>query len=145
MKKFTYIRPEIEGTFIGAGINYKGKKYITHNYLPIQHSAIVTFVFWQKLLLLVGFTIIAFGFFFDPLLTSIILIALLTSAYFIDLVFTFYILQRSLHTPYEYRFKRNDFKRISNPELPVYTILCPLYKESGVLPQFIQSIERIVW
>ncbi|OGM22432.1 hypothetical protein A2863_03835 [Candidatus Woesebacteria bacterium RIFCSPHIGHO2_01_FULL_38_9b] len=144
-KKVILLKPEVPGTTIGAGLIYKGKRFITHNNLPVNKSALETFVNWQKVLLFLSVIALLIGFIISPSFSAIILIAVLTSAYFIDLVFTFYILQRSLHTPHEYTFRKKDFKQIDESELPIYSVLCPFYKEASVLPQFIEAIEKIDW
>src|SRR3989344_7268735 len=90
-KKVILLKPEVPGTTIGAGLIYKGKRFITHNNLPVNKSALETFVNWQKVLLFLSVIALLIGFIISPSFSAIILIAVLTSAHFIDLVFTFYI------------------------------------------------------
>ena len=130
---------------VGAGIAYKKRRFTTHTNLPHKHSALITFTLWQKA---VGFLILSFlalGIAVYPLATAIAFIAVLTAIYFADTLFSFYVLMKSLHFPPEISPTLSEIEGLDDKDLPIYTILCPLYKEGRVLPHFLKSISTLDW
>jgi len=140
-----HVSPTEKNTMLGAGIGFKRKKYITHTTLHHSQSAIRTFILRQLVLLGIVAEIAAMGAFLAPLLTVQILIGVLSFIYFIDVLFNFYLIWKSLHVPQEITFSAGELYRIDESSLPVYSILCPLYKEAHVIPQFLQSINKLSW
>lgn len=138
-----YIPPVATSTMIGAGVGNKKKTYITHTTLPVSLSALQTFSLNQKLfMLLCAMTIIA-GLLKSPLLTAQILVGLLSILYFIDTVFNTMLVLRSLNKPGEIQVNEAELAALSTESLPTYSILCPLYKEASVLPQFLRAISQL--
>ncbi|MBN1169283.1 glycosyltransferase [Candidatus Woesebacteria bacterium] len=133
------------GSYIGSGVSNNGKNYKTHSKLPESKSALKTFYFWQKILileiLLVFFTFLLF----NPKLIIITVITLLTLVYSADLIFGLRLLIKSLNFPPEIKFNRKEIERIDESKLPIYTILSPLYKEKEVLVQFVEAIKKMDW
>jgi glycosyltransferase involved in cell wall biosynthesis len=130
---------------MGSGIAYKGKRFITHSDLPHQNSALVTFTNPQKATILFILGIFVLGITFSPLLTITIVIAVMTAIYFADVVFSLSVLLKSLHFPPELAFTDNDIDAIKDTTLPLYSILCPLYKEAHILPEFCEAIKELDW
>lgn len=139
------IHPHAEDSMIGAGLAHKKKRFVTHTTLHHHVSAIRTFASWQKYLLVSAIAVLAGSFLFYPLRTSIVAMAILTTIYFIDVFFNLFLVVKSLHNPPEINFSNDEIKAISNDSLPVYSILCPLYKESRILPFFIEAIDKLDW
>jgi cellulose synthase/poly-beta-1,6-N-acetylglucosamine synthase-like glycosyltransferase len=108
-------------------------------------SAVKTFSFRQKLYLILLPLFIAGGFFFWPLKTAQILVSVLSILYFIDTIFFFFLVLRSLQRPEELRVSQKELKTLYEHSLPIYTILCPLYKEAHVVPQFVEAISKLDW
>lgn len=130
---------------IGAGVAHKKYRFITHTHLPHHQSALKTFQPWQKLILLLITAIIITGLAVNARRTAIIIIATLSLIYFIDLIFSLYVLLKSLHFPPEIKASSLEIKKLKNSKLPIYSILCPLYKEATILPHFLEAIEAIDW
>ncbi len=129
----------------GAGIKYKMKKYITHTTLPFSLSAIQTFVLKQKIILGFFIAITSFGLLINPLEATRIIVAFLSILYFVDVFFNFLIILRGAKKKSEVSFTKSEIDAISDEELPVYTVLCPLYKEFNILPQFVEAINKLEW
>lgn len=129
----------------GAGIGYKKQKYITHTRLPFSLLALQTFSRSQKLLIAFSILLVLTGLILSPLLTIRILIATLSILYFVDGIFNFSLILRSLRKSGEITVSEEDLAKLSDYELPSYSILCPLYKEVHVVSQFVQSIEKLDW
>ena len=141
----TLIRPTHSGSMRGAGLAYRRKRFVTHTTLPHRYSAFRTFVLWQKVAILVFLLLLGAGAFIHPLGTAIAFTTVLSTVYFLDVVFNLFLVMRSLRAPPELRFSENELRGLSGVALPVYTILCPLYREVAVLPDFLDAIEKLDW
>jgi len=141
-----HILPPKDGHFmLGAGIVHKKKKYITHTLLHHNKSALMTFSRWQKIFFsLVAFLLII-GIFTNFFVTVVVLIAILSTIYLLDVLFSLWVLTKSLHRSPEINFREEDLAILNEKLLPIYTVLCPLYKEGKVLQQFVNSIKEIDW
>lgn len=132
-------------TMIGAGMGYKKRKYITHTTLPYKKSALITFERRQKVFFALVFVALIAGLVTAPLQTLGGLIAFLSVLYFIDVLFNLFIVLKSLQFPQEITIPDTELNTINDRTLPTYTILCPLYKEAHIIPQFLTSIEALNW
>jgi len=138
-----HIRAKRKGSMYGAGLRHNGFTYITHSTIhPIQ-SALQTFTFSQKIFFAVTGIIILLLLFLKPILTVQIIVAGLSFIYFSDVVFGLFLIIKSLRHPREITFDQKEITGLKNKDLSRYSILCPLYKESRVIPQFIRSMNRI--
>jgi cellulose synthase/poly-beta-1,6-N-acetylglucosamine synthase-like glycosyltransferase len=136
-----------EGSMIGAGVIHKRQRFITHTTLTPSHSALTTFSDWQRLFLFFLLSAILIGIFFNLLLTAQIIVGILSFIYFVDVVFNFFLIMKSLHSPPEIAASKKELDALGENEksLPMYTVLCPLYKEAHVLPQFLEAISLLDW
>ena len=140
-----HILPTDGESMMGAGIAHKQKRFITHTTLGHRISAIQTFMLWQKVAIgIILFTALS-GFIFYPLATAIALTAILSAIYFFDFIFNFYLVIKSLSTPPEVYSTQEELMSLGANELPVYSILCPLYREAHILPGFLEAIAKIDW
>lgn len=139
------IKPKNSDSMVGAGVLYKGKKYITHTTLPLDKSAVITFTLPQKLFIFLLILSFSYLFYLNSVQTIIILIALLSVLYFADLIFGLITLLMSLAKNPEYTFTDEEVRDLKDIKLPMYTILCPLFRESEVLGSFVESIKNIDW
>lgn len=130
---------------LNSGVSHKGKKYITHTELDKEKSAIITFYPWQKLLLFSLFLVILGLLVFYPIKTGVILLGLLSVIYLIDLLFSSRLLLKSLNFPPEVDIDEGEIANLNDNDLPIYTILCPLYKEANVLADFVNAINNLDW
>jgi glycosyltransferase XagB len=137
--------PAAENFQRGAGLTYKNKHYITHTTLPSSLSAVQTFSKSQRLAIAAFFLTLIVGFVLNPLLTLQVVIAMVSIFYFIDTLFNLILTTRSLRKVNELQASANELRALSDAKLPVYTILCPLYKEAHVIPQFVEAIAQLDW
>ena len=138
------IRPRNDSS-VGSGLAHRRHRFITHSLLPHPLSAFTTFTRHQKLFLFTLLGIIFIGFTLNPLLTAQILIGLLSFVYFCDVLFSFSLTFKSLRFPPEISISTDQLRRCATEKLPIYSILCPLYREARVLPHFVDSISRLDW
>jgi cellulose synthase/poly-beta-1,6-N-acetylglucosamine synthase-like glycosyltransferase len=125
----------------GTGFHYKGKRYITHNTLDRKYSAVERTTLTQRIVLwMVILTIILLSITRGSLVL-VILVSLLTLLYFVDLLFNLFLVSRSFK--FNSEIKIDDSMLTKRRNWPTYTVLCPLYKEVPILPQFIKAMKEI--
>ncbi len=135
----------VDTTMRGAGVGHKKKKYITHTTLSAQNSAIQTFSFSQKLFFIATPLLLLYLFFLFPLPTARGVVAVLSILYFADAIFNIFVMLKSLYKDHDIHVSEEELAKIDEKKLPMYSILCPLYKEAHVVPQFLEGIARIDW
>lgn len=138
-----HIAPIRNNSMIGAGVRKLEKEFVTHTTLHEHKSAVHTFVFWQKMFLLLIVGVFTTGLIVNWLLTLQIVVGLLTVIYFIDVLFNLFLVLKSLHLPPELDYDEKELSKIKDEELPMYTILCPMYKEAKIIPAFLDAINKL--
>lgn len=128
---------------VGAGMIHKGQTFITHTTLRERSSATNSFSQKQIFIFICLFSLFISGLITHPIPTMITFTAILSAIYFIDVLFNLYLVSKSIHTPPELEFTKEDLDKLKDSDLPVYTILVPLYKEANVLPHFLSSMENM--
>jgi glycosyltransferase XagB len=124
-------------------LQQKEKKIYTFAPLQRQLSAFRTITIGQGIILVLGIDILVVSFAIQPILTLTALLGLITLIYFINFVIsTIAIARVILHSPEE-RVNERIIATIEDKLWPTYTILCPLYREVEVVPQFVQAIEAL--
>lgn len=141
--KPVYIPPTDNKTMRGAGIGYRKRKYITHTTLNHTNSAITSFTTRQKMYAAFIVGIFVLGIFTHALVTLQILIGILSFIYLADVLFHFFLILKSLRYPQEITICKKEIKALSKKSLPIYSILCPLYKEVHVISQFLKAINTL--
>jgi cellulose synthase/poly-beta-1,6-N-acetylglucosamine synthase-like glycosyltransferase len=139
------ISPDDETSMVGAGIIHRGKHFITHTTLETQYSALHVITAAQKFSLLAMLAVLILGLIATPFSALKIFVAILSTVYFIDVIFNLFVLIKSLSNPPEIQIPAPDTDALKDEDLPIYTIMCPLYKEAHVLPQFVENISKMDW
>lgn len=123
-------------------VGWKKMRFDTHTNLHYSQAAIQTLTFKQVAIFMLILTVIVAFYLFDWQTSLIVTISILTGFYFLDLLFNLYLIQAA--------FKKNPEIKISDKQIeaygdswPTYSIMCPLYKEWQVIPQFTQAISAI--
>ncbi|MBP9819327.1 glycosyltransferase [Candidatus Woesebacteria bacterium] len=139
------IEPANRKNMTGAGVILKNTQFITHTTLEHDNSAVYTTTATQRAVIAALLLATLLGILSEPFTTAKILVALLSTIYFIDVLFNLLLILRSLRHPPEITIDEKAISQLDDTELPTYTILCPLYKEAHVLPFFLQSISKMDW
>lgn len=139
------ISPHSAANMVGAGVAARRQRFITHTTLPHRRSALTTLSIWQQCVIVSIIGVLAMGLAVDVKLTAIVLVAILSTIYFIDVFFNLYLIFKSLYFPPEISVDEKELQKLDDKKLPVYSILCPLYKEAHVLPQFVRAISKLDW
>ncbi len=140
-----HLHPESRESMIGAGLAHRGQRFITHTTLPQRFSAHQRVSLWQQCALVSILGVVMMGMAADWRLTAVVLVAILSAIYFLDVLFNLYLILKSLYFPPEVGFTESQIAKISDKDLPVYSILCPLYREAHILGQFVQAIGQLDW
>ncbi len=139
----TAILPEFASSMTGAGIVYNTQQYITHTTLPFSLSAAKTFSLIQKAAIGGIAITIVLGLVVSPILTLKLVAAIVSILYFADVIFNFAVVYSSMQRPRELAFSNSDLASIDESKLPIYSVLCPLYKEAHIFPQFLEAINNL--
>lgn len=78
----------------------------------------------------------------DWQLTLTLLFAILILLYFLDLLFNAFLVFKGFYRSPEIKINDAEIEAYQR-RWPSYTLLCPLYKESRILPQFVKAIENL--
>lgn len=127
----------------GHGFHYNNKRYVTHSKLHHTESAFFRSHPTQIFVLILVAIALIISFYFDWKDALIVVLAILTLVYFADLLFNLFLIYRSFTKDPELDVDEDKLKTVDRKSLPVYTILCPLYKEALVLPQFVKSMQKL--
>jgi|SRR5579885_245637 len=139
------IAPKNHTPMLGAGVVYKKQKYITHTTLSVQQSALQAFDLRVLLLCFFSFLICLIVLLLNPLFFIQCFIGIVSSIYLIDIGFNMFLVLQTFQKTTELSFTQKEIEGIIDAELPLYSILCPLYKEAHILPQFIKELEKLDW
>ncbi|MBA3724173.1 MAG: glycosyltransferase [Candidatus Levybacteria bacterium] len=132
-------------SMINAGVRYKKQKFITHSTLSFKDSAINSFTLKQILLSILFIDLVLLGLRFDIILLAQITFAILSVFYLVDVLFNFFLVFKTVKGSSELSFSKNELDQLEDSNLPIYTILCPLYKEAHMLGHFLDGIAKIEW
>lgn len=149
-----YIINKLRGSFVvpfppqvekikGKGFLYNGNEYIHHGTLRHENTAFLRLVWKQKLVILASFLILSIFLFVNWYETVILLLGLLISLYFINLLFDLFLIYCSYAKESEIRISDEEIQQLQRTIWPMYTIFCPLYKESSVVPQFVRAMSKL--
>lgn len=127
----------------GEGFTYKGEEFIHYSVLPLQQTAFFQLDRKQKTFLTLLLSILFASFMIDWHLSLIILLSIATVFYAGDVLFNLYLVVTSLYSKTDNLIEKSELSLLQDESLPTYTILCPLYKEGAVLPQFLKAITAL--
>ncbi len=119
----------IDGKEINCFAPYNPQYSAIKTITPVQTAAIATLILvWAGALIMWGIT------------TIIVSIGLLTAIYAGDALIHAFLATRMVGDTPETHIDDRVVEALTYSEWPAYTVLCPLYKETEVVPQFVQSM-----
>ncbi len=127
----------------GEGFHYRGSTYVHHSTLPHAETAFHRLNPNQIIISLLLVVLLGIGVVLSWYWTILTMIFLITVLYFGMLFFDFYMLQKGYFQQPEIDISDDQLAKAAGRVWPKYTILCPLYKEWQVLPQFITAMDRL--
>lgn len=141
--KLRHFGPAIQRSMLGAGVEYKNKQFVTHTTLSYQTSAVKTLTPRQTAILGALLAILAWGVIENWHFTLTCLTCILIVLYFADLIFSLSLIVRSFLNMPEVIITAKELGNLHPAQLPRFSILCPLYKEARILPQFINAMQSL--
>lgn len=107
------------------------------------NSAHITFSSSQKISIAIILFALVVCLALSPMNTLIVINIMIQSLYFIMVVFKFSIIIFGTKREAQLRFTPEEIAALDERTLPVYTILVPMYKEAGVIPQLLAHLNRL--
>lgn len=136
------LRRRSRGNF-SHGFCHLGVTYLHHSRIPPSQSAFIRLGKKQKKFIIILAIALGIGLLFFWHTTLVVVIAFLTFIYFLDLLFHIFLIIKSFQTHPEIVVSPINVSSIEEQELPVYTVLCPLYHEGSVVAQFSKAIKNL--
>lgn len=124
----------------GRGFHYRGQKFVTHNSLFSQETALFRLAHNQRFFMIGLLIVFIIWFAFNWHAALVGLVAILTLLYFADLLFNFFLIYSSFSRPPELVVTKAQIDAFPEKDWPKYTVFCPLYKEPEVIPQFVTAM-----
>jgi cellulose synthase/poly-beta-1,6-N-acetylglucosamine synthase-like glycosyltransferase len=106
-------------------------------------SALRTFLPSQILTLCLIALLIVLGLVFFPVQTLVAGVAIITVFYFVDLVVNFVMAAKTLDSSIAEKIDDELVYELKDANWPAYTVLCPLYREAAVVPQFVDAMQKL--
>lgn len=125
----------------GEGFHYKGQEFVHHSQLAPSQTALHRLSGMQIFILSALLVETVIFFIINWHAAIVMVVAALTCLYFADLLFNLYLIYRSFSKPAEVEISQEEINAIH--DWPRYTILCPLYKEWQVVPQFVTAMSHL--
>jgi glycosyltransferase XagB len=123
-------------TYSYRNVLYKPYTFLHHTESAIRRTSPVQKAFFTGLIFL-----ILLGLLTSIKTTLIILMAVITAFYFIDLLFKFYLVILSLKYDPAVNVTQNDIEK--RKHWPLYSIICPLYQEVEIARHFIKAMSNL--
>ncbi len=137
------IKPVQNTTMAGAGFVHNKKWLKTHTTLKPHQSALQSFTPFQVIMALLILLALEAGFIFNPIITLVSIVGLLSLIYGFDVLFNLFVVLKSLHNPPEIVSTEDEIAALKDEDLPTYTILCPLYREAHIIDAFLEAIDKL--
>lgn len=127
----------------GQGFHVRGSEYVHHTNLEVKESAFARMTRKQYFVLFLMSSLVIGGFLLNWHAALMAVISVLTFIYFTDLLFNFFLIYRSFFKEPELQIHKSEYTTVPTNEWPSYTVLCPLYKEWQVVPQFVKAMSAL--
>lgn len=121
----------------------EGKEIATFAPFRAELSALQTFTKKQVLGMGVIALLVLLGIALFRLEMLAVIISAITVTYFGNVLLSMFMAARSLQSASAEHIDDEIVHALKDAEWPAYTILCPLYKEAQVVPQFVQAMQAL--
>ena len=108
-----------------------------------ENSAMQTFTLSQRIFFAAFCVTTLIGFILSLKLTFLVLNALIQCLYLAIASFKMYILIRGANSDSQIRISDEELRSLDEKELPIYTILIPIYKEKEVIYKLLNNIDQM--
>lgn len=108
-----------------------------------ETCALVTFTNTQLLAGAAMVALISLCLYVNVLTTLIVLNVLLSVFFVISVLFKFFLVMAGSRLEVEERVSKSEVRKLKNQELPVFTILLPVYKESEIIKKLVWNLQSL--
>jgi cellulose synthase/poly-beta-1,6-N-acetylglucosamine synthase-like glycosyltransferase len=108
-----------------------------------KYSALQTITAKQGMVVGVLILLLVLGFIWDWRQASVVLISIIALGYLVHLVLDFGLAIAAIRQPSEEYIDSEIVYALRDADWPRYTILCPLYREAQVVPQFVAAMRKL--
>src|SRR5450755_1662102 len=108
-----------------------------------KYSALQTITPKQSITLIMLGLVVVLGGIWNWRQTFVALVALIAIGYMLHLILDFALALSAVRQPVEEHIDDAVIHALHDAEWPVYTILCPLYREARVVPQFVKAMQAL--
>lgn len=122
-------------------IHWRKKTYKPYTSLHLRNSAIHTVTNHQKVIMFILLAVVIAFFIINWEIALIAFVTIITLIYFADLIFNLYLIINSLQ--HKSIISVSEKETAQEIDWPMYSIMCPLYKEWEVIPQFVAAIDAM--
>lgn len=123
--------------------SYEGHDYIHYSSLAPDETAFFSLSATQKHIILYAFFLFSCALAIDWHRSIIIIFSVITTIYFVDLLFNLALIYLSFSKEPEITITKKTIRSIPEKDWPMYTVFCPLYNEVRVLSQFINAMKQL--
>jgi len=127
----------------GEGFYHSNNQYTHHSRLKHHETAFESLTYRQSFTIVLLLALLVLSIVLDWHAAFTTIIAIVTIFYFLDILFNAFLIYRGFQSNPEIKITHSEITSISKKEWPRYTILCPLYKEAKILPQFIKALSHL--
>src|SRR5258708_13843604 len=124
-------------------VTFKGQEFLTFG--PFLHALSASKTLTRKQTVVLSLIILGcgLGLLFYGMKLVVVIIAMITLLYFSSLLLDFLLTMLALSQSTEEQIDDAIVHALADADWPQYTILCPLYRESEVVPQFVQAMQAL--
>src|SRR4051812_43397399 len=97
----------------------------------------------QRWTLVVAAAVVLVAVGFSPTWTFTVFVAMCIATYFVTVTQRIVLTHRSLSRPTVLRVADDEARAVPAPDLPVYTVLVPMYNEAAVVEQLLDNLRAI--
>ncbi len=108
-----------------------------------KYSALKTITSQQSITLIMLGLVVVLGAILSWRQTFVVLVALTAIGYMLHLILDFALALSAARQPAEEHIADTVIHALNDAEWPMYTILCPLYREARVVPQFVKAMQAL--
>ncbi len=108
-----------------------------------KYSALQTITWKQTMLVGALALVLVLGFIWDWRQASVVIITIIALGYLVHLVLDFGLALAAIRQPSEEHINDEIIYTLRSADWPRYTILCPLYREAQVVPQFVAAMRNL--
>jgi cellulose synthase/poly-beta-1,6-N-acetylglucosamine synthase-like glycosyltransferase len=112
-------------------------------YRSPDESARQVLVRWQKVALALLLILVAAGLLMVPTRTGVIVSALVNSVLFVFVLFHFVVAMAGAKHEHVQAISPEEVQALRDDELPMYTVLVPVYREANVVPHLIENLRNL--